>query len=144
MIVHNFLRPEDICLFEELAERSHFEPGRQGTGYEKLNIRGCFPNITERALHLLYPKRQTFIEGECPGHDCYLLCYRDGAYVPLHKDDATYGFRHRRLNAIVRAPESGGVLMIDGEIVDLRSGDAEHSVSPVVGERLVFSVGVLL
>jgi 2OG-Fe(II) oxygenase superfamily len=81
--------------------------------------------------------------------DVYLIRYPDGAHIPEHLDPAQHGRRHRRINAMVAPPISGGELVIAGARFELAVGDAVvfepdrelHCVTPVVGTRLVFSVG---
>ncbi len=86
-------------------------------------------------------------------HDCYLIRYTEGAYIPTHQDDAWPGSEHRRFNAIVVAPAEGGVLFMGDQEVAMGVGDGvyfrpdvvPHSVSMVKsGMRLVWSVGTLV
>lgn len=124
-----------------------FVAGRQGTGYEKLALRGdpAVDALVARSLAVLD------VDAGSPFWDAYLLRYPTGAGVPAHVDvPEVTGVGHHRLNALVRAGDGGGVLSIGGVVVDLAVGDAvvfrpdvdEHAVTPVrAGERLVWSVG---
>ena len=128
--------------------------GRQGTGYEKLDLVSA---LSEGALEAHRP----FVESQVAaarsslgvdsslGWDAYLLRYGAGAFVPEHRDP-TSTLHHLRLNALLQAGSSGtGRLELDGELWDLAEGDAvvfrpdvmAHQVSRVEGERLVLSVG---
>ncbi len=144
-VIKGFLSADDIRLMVSIADaRSHWQDGRQETGYEKLNIKDeidCQPAIV-RALGLVGAMDEFW--------DAYLLRYPNGAYIPTHKDDAGFGReKHMRLNALIEKPEDGGKLTINYRSVDLDVGDAVifmpnaqvHSVSKVFGERLMFSVG---
>jgi len=78
--------------------------------------------------------------------DAFLAHYSHGQGVAPHTD----AHRLRRLNVLLVAPRAGGELTIDGEVAPLGVGDGVifepsrqmHSVSPVDGERLVWSVGL--
>lgn len=132
------------------SSSSSFVPGRQGTGYEKLALRdvaGCDVVVARaRALLGLADDNALF--------DAWLLRYPRGSGVPAHVDAAAADDHvHVRVNAVVVAADAGGVLAIDGAVVDLAAGDAVvfrpdvevHAVSVVdVGERVVFSVGALV
>lgn len=144
-----FLAPAARTALCELAERteSGWEPGRQGTGYEKLPLRGLADR--EAVLPPLLVQARVSLDVELSDWDAYLLRFRQGSYVPPHRDP-TSGGRHLRLNALVRAAAPGtGELRLEGEVFDLAAGDAvrfrsdaiTHQVSRVEGERLVFSVG---
>lgn len=86
--------------------------------------------------------------------DCCLIRYPNGSSIPLHRDflRSEDGTRetHTRLLVLIEKPESGGELFIEGNYVPLDVGDAvifrpceaEHHVTTVVGERLMFGVGV--
>lgn len=107
---------------------AQWQPGRQGTGYHKLRL---------FSSHLL----------KC---DCYLLKYCEGAGIPPHTDPALPGYRHFRINAVLKQAKSGGVLSIvdtlwsRGRVHLFRPDLVEHSVSPVLeGTRLVLSIGWL-
>jgi hypothetical protein len=117
--------------------------GRQETGYTR-------SPVTVPALAPLVARALAAIHGGAlHGHDVWLLQYGDGAFIPPHVDPPlTDGARHGRLNAII-ATGGGGVLVLDGAEVPLAPGDAvvfrpdtqRHAVTPVIGERLVWSVG---
>lgn len=146
-VLPGFLSPAEIA---ELTERSTagtgWKLGRQGTGYDILPLKGLLPDgagsLVARSLALL----GTPFEDHW---DAYLIRYNDGAYIAEHVDAAQHGKRHRRLNAVIATATSGGELRIDGVLIALGLGDAVrffsdrevHSVTPVRGTRLLFSVG---
>ncbi len=145
--IRKFLSPEETEFLRDLSTDLAFEPGRQGTGYEKASV-PTLPSVhdlRERALRYL---------GCLPdeAHDCYILRYQEGSFIPPHKDDAPFGRQHWRLNVLLNEAE-GGDLIINGKTVErLREGDAYafrpdailHEVTPITkGTRLVFSLGVL-
>ena len=141
-VVPGFLSAAEIA---ELCAREHdagWKPGRQATGYDILPLARERTGLVARALvHVGTPFEDYW--------DVYLIRYQDGSHIPPHRDDAQHGRRHRRLNALLRAPRSGGELWIAGTRVELAVGDAvafdpdldEHSVTRVDGDRLLFSVG---
>ena len=106
-----------------------WEPGRQGTGYDKcLILASRFP---------------------IP-FDCYLLRFPEGTEIPPHRDPVTTG-RHYRLNVVVKRAPSGGDFvcadpMLDwGRLKFFRSDQSIHSVTRVVGgTRYVLSIGWVL
>lgn len=138
-----FIVPEDVVKFRNIAAcSSGWHPGRQGTGYDILSLKKMAGAPFDRARQLIGVQHDG-------AWDAYLIRYNDGSFIPPHRDDASFGLRHRRLNVLVTAPISGGELLIGGILVSLAEGDGvmfhpnedEHSVEPVVGERLLFSVG---
>ena len=120
-----------------------WEPGRQGTGYDKHALRDGLPE----ALPALLQRSLDALAVEAVAWDCYLLRYRPGAYVPPHRDP-TDAKPHLRLNAIVQS-SAGAVLSLNGAAIELAAGDAivfrpdvvEHAVSAGEGTRYVWSVG---
>jgi hypothetical protein len=119
--------------------------GRQGTGYDILPIAERDHPLVARALAQLGTPYEQF-------WDVYLIRYLDGSHIPAHTDPGQHGKRHRRLNALITPATAGGALRIDGTVVELAPGDAVmfypdaevHEVAPVVGTRLLFSVGAWL
>lgn len=106
-----------------------WEPGRQGTGYDKLLL---------VANPLLIP------------FDCYLLRFPEGTQIPPHRDPVKSG-RHFRLNIIVkRSPSGGEFVCVDpifatDRVKFFRSDLCVHSVTRVVGgSRYVLSIGWVL
>ncbi|MGN6111019.1 MAG: 2OG-Fe(II) oxygenase [Kofleriaceae bacterium] len=137
-----FLSPSEVAeLRARAAAATAWTPGRQGTGYEILQIDRAQP-VVARALACLGTPFEDF-------WDAYLIRYLDGSHIPPHVDPARPGLRHRRINALLVPASSGGELHIDGSRIELAVGDAvafypdveRHDVSPVVGTRLLFSVG---
>lgn len=144
-IVRGFLSATELAMLRTLGEFKHgWVTGRQATGYQNLPLRPAFSSHTlvQRALAMIGPPYEDY-------WDAYVIRYLDGNFIPDHTDAAQQGRRHRRINAVIALPASGGELAIDDVVVDLAVGDAVvfepdreiHRVSPVVGTRLVFSVG---
>jgi hypothetical protein len=143
----SYLSAHEIAALSALASAGErWKPGRQGTGYDILPLRGALPDgpgtLVARSLALLGTPFDDH-------WDAYLIRYPDGSHIAGHVDDAQYGKRHRRINAMLTAATGGGELRIDGQRIDLAVGDAVrffpdrevHEVSQVVGTRLLFSVG---
>src|SRR6185503_20423726 len=114
---------------EYVAVAFRWQPGRQGTGYDKM-------------LLLTAPWPIAF--------DSYLIRYRDGSEIPPHRDPVAKG-RHYRLNIILKSPRSGGEFVCSSPLfatkrVKLFRPDAcEHSVTRVSGgSRYVLSIGWVL
>jgi predicted 2-oxoglutarate/Fe(II)-dependent dioxygenase YbiX len=137
----------EAAFLRGLAAELGFEPGRQGTGYEKAQVPAevqAIQDLRDVALHHLgVPSSHA--------HDCYILRYEEGSFIPPHKDDAPFGSQHWRLNAIIDAAE-GGILLVNNKPIDLKQSDAYvfrpdallHEVTPITkGTRLIFSVGIL-
>jgi hypothetical protein len=106
-----------------------WQPGRQGTGYDKL-------------LFLANPWVIPF--------DLYLLRFPEGTEIPPHQDPVT-GRRHYRLNIILKRPNSGGEFVCANPIFEtkriklFRPDMSLHSVTKVVGgSRYVLSLGWVL
>lgn len=145
-ILHGFLSPRERMAIAALArsgaKRGAFEPGRQGTGYEKLDVREL--PAAERLI-----RRCVKELGDPLLFDAWLLRYPVGSEIPVHTDPPAPGLHHVRLNALA-ITGSGGVLYIDGAEVPLDGGDAylfrpdlmRHQVTRVEqNERLMWSVG---
>jgi hypothetical protein len=145
-ILKNFLKPTDIEQLLLFADQAVFEPGRQGTGYDKAYVPpGLFFWLRQTTLWALGVSLDI-------AYDCYLVRYNEGCWIPLHKDDAPLAQEHHRLNAMITMPEQGGELIVEGQHIELAVSDAyvfrpdlqEHEVKPVqTGTRLIWSVGVL-
>ena len=144
-VVQSFLSSEEVEALSSLIDSvTDWTPGRQGTGYDKFCLRSkeMAPGIAA-----LVDRSKDALQCEIIDWDCYLLRYPDGSFIGPHIDE-TAGKRHRRLNAVIQAG-GGGVLALQGEAVPLAVKDAvvfrpdiiEHSVTPVQGERYVWSVG---
>lgn len=138
------------------AEGAVWQPGRQSGGYYKCDIgtsRWC--DVIRDAIHMA-----SAATGEPKAWDAYLLYYPCGSFVDWHKDPPpSPGLIHRRLNAIIREPDSGGelllrpddattalmdgtVMLTEGDAVIFSPSDVSHCVRPVCrGSRLVFSFG---
>ncbi|ARV76976.1 hypothetical protein PHABIO_345 [Pseudomonas phage Phabio] len=106
-----------------------WEPGRQGTGYEKLELFNRWKYFGKRKW------------------DLYLLRYRVGAGIPEHRDPLP-GHEHYRLNIYLWNADRGGVpdhafTIIHNRFFTLfRPDQAPHSVSTVTkGTRYVLSFG---
>lgn len=140
--IPGFLTPRERVVLLNVAKRTTWEPGRQGTGYEKLNVLGdvaCMRLVKRAAKELFEPELM----------DAWLLRYPVGSDIPAHTDAAIDGMCHVRLNALVLG-SLGGLLYLDGAEQIFDEGDAlvfrpdlvRHQVTPVErNARLVFSVG---
>jgi hypothetical protein len=148
-VVRGFLGPDDLERLHAMCASASraWDRGRQDTGYAKSGVDPDDPLVAAliaRSLATLYP-------GARHGHDAWLLRYPDGSSIPPHTDPPLRdGARHARLNALIAAPPTGGVLRLDDTVVDLAPGDAvvfypdrvQHQVSTVTGgERWLWSVG---
>ena len=165
VIIKGLMDPRAIAVARQVADwpsySSLWQPGRQQTGYEKLDLRHLIANAgigdrwapTHEGLHLLEVvglKCREALDVRDEKWDLYLLRYRDYSYIPPHRDEAgLFGLRHVRVNALVRQCASGGMLRLGDRPVRLDVGDGlffypdevEHSVDTVVGERLVLTCG---
>jgi len=146
-VVPGFLTASELAeLRARATATAGWTAGRQGTGYDILPLKQILPaapgTLVSRSLGQLGTPFEDY-------WDVYLIRYRDGSHIARHVDDAQHGKRHRRINAVVSAASGGGQLRIDGRRIELAVGDAVrfypdreiHEVTPVVGTRLVFSVG---
>jgi predicted 2-oxoglutarate/Fe(II)-dependent dioxygenase YbiX len=141
-----FLSDDEVRALRALAGGDGWTPGRQGTGYDILPLQAALPatpgSLIARSLALLGTPFERY-------WDVYLIRYRDGSFIAPHVDDAQHGKRHRRINAVLTPADAGGELTIAGQRIALAIGDAVrfypdrevHEVTPVVGTRLLFSVG---
>lgn len=113
-------------MFEKLVAKLPWKRGRQGGDYYTITL---FSSPTHKA-------------------DCYLIYYKDGSCLGIHKDEVP-GFAHYRANLTIKAPSRGGgelfcdrPLWITNRLKIFRS-DAYHNVSCCRGWRLVLSFGWL-
>lgn len=104
--------------------------GRQGSGYFKMAIIESFFPIP---------------------FDLYLLKFPDGSSIPEHTDKVKSGFKHYRLNIILKKSNSGGDFISEKNIIDwprlkfFRPDINKHYVTEVKGgNRIVLSFGFLL
>ena len=146
-IIRQFLEPIQREFLIRLSQDVGriWTPGRQTMGYEHTPIdETCLSSLVQRSLGAITPE-------EIVGHDVYLIRYGDGAFIPPHTDPSIAdGTRHGRLNALLIVPTSGGIfvhgafspqpLNLDDAVV-FRPDVEEHSLTPVVGKRLIWSVG---
>lgn len=107
----------------------NWEPGRQGTGYEKLQLLNLWKPFSRYKL------------------DLYLLRYKVGSGIPNHRDPFPK-HSHYRLNIYLWNAKSGGVpehanTIIHNRFFTLFRPDLyTHSVSTVTsGVRYVLSLG---
>lgn len=105
-----------------------WEYGRQNTGYRK----------------------HTFFSSNFLKMDCHLLLYTNDTGIPPHKDEVVDG-DHYRLNIILVKPKSGGIFYCNKNIWSIkdrihlfRPDKYSHFVTPVVGSRLVLSIGKVI
>ncbi len=141
-LVPGFLSPRDRVVVANLARAGAFEPGRQGTGYEKASLLDSI--MGERLV-----KKCLAALGGPLLYDAWVLRYPVDTEIPEHADPAAEGLCHVRINALALGG-AGGVLYVDGAEVPLDAGDAylfrpdvmRHRVTRVERhERLVLSVG---
>jgi hypothetical protein len=121
--------------------------GIRKTGYKTASAVDC-SELQQLREHCL-----VHLEPNWTHSDCILIHYPNGSWCPKHKDVLLTGGEdniHTRVLIMIQQPESGGELFIEDVLVPLEVGDAvifrpcevEHHVTPVVGERLMFGVGV--
>lgn len=105
-----------------------WEKGRQNTGYYKMLL------FRFKILKLL-------------GFDLYILKSFPGVEVPEHSD-VVEGFRHYRVNLILKKSKIGGEFFANEKILDwprlkIFPSDRPHSVSKIEkGKRIVLSLGI--
>lgn len=104
--------------------------GRQSSGYSKMSL-----------LQSIWPVP----------FDLYLLKFPEGSQILEHVDKVDEGFRHYRLNIILKKSLSGGDFIFEQSIINwsrikfFRPDISKHSVTKVVGgSRYVLSFGFLL
>lgn len=147
-VLFDFITQVEMNDLWEFIYTARYEPGRQGTQYEKapINVRADdrFRHLAGRSLDAL---------GAPPtiGFDSWIIRYPIGSYIPAHKDDAPFGSSHWRLNAMIQR-DKHAKFRIAGREVDLQERDAivfepsahVHEVAEVfTTTRYVFSVGIL-
>lgn len=148
-LIHRFLTPEDITKFLQYIDmlvESDYQPGRLGSGYEKVNIKAWtddfFEMIKERA-------RRTITSKPIKTWDAWLICMPDSSWINPHVDICSG--EHHRLNACIQSSDRGGAFSIEGQQVVIPPGCAivfrpdlmRHEVSMAVGKpRWMLSVGV--
>jgi hypothetical protein len=139
-ILPYFFNSSDINNVLDYYRAARSRAYRTDRGYTAFKVpRGDLSSYVGRCLGEL--------DAETEAWDAFMLHYEDGQGVETHVDERTI----RRLNVLVRAPEAGGVLTIDGADVSLLPGDGiifescrqPHSVSPCQGDRIIFSVGLV-
>ena len=149
-VLPGFLGGRDRVVVATIAhaatKRGTWQAGRQGTGYDKLDVKESptAERLVKRCLQALAAG------GEEPLlWDAWVLRYPVGSEIPAHTDPPLDGMCHVRVNALA-VGSAGGVLYVDGAEVPLDHGDAyvfrpdamKHMVTRVEGnERLVLSVG---
>lgn len=120
------------CAFVAGRLTAKWEPGRQGTGYEKLTL-----------ARTRYPF----------GWDLYLIRFPPGSRIDWHTDPVSYG-SHHRLNIVLKRSPGGGNFMvrgasgearqIAGPFIKFRPDIEEHMVTEIIGSpRYVLSLGWL-
>lgn len=103
-----------------------WEPGRQKSGYEKMQLASSQWPIP---------------------HDLYLLHFPEGSSIPPHTDPVE-SLRHYRLNIVLKKATQGGEFICKDPILAtsrfkfFRPDISEHGVTPVKeGSRLLLSLG---
>ena len=156
-IVKDFLSDLELLELYLYSCNAHYEPGRQGTGYEKSAVPQIVTHTTKSVATVrmaVFQKRALGLLGLSlmDGFDCYFVRYPEGSHIPLHLDDAPLAQEHHRVNVLLHAPEAGGEHFVDGRPVSLSAGDAyvfrpdleQHEVKSVLrGERLIWTLGAL-
>lgn len=152
-----FISEEEKQIVEEWALRNEkfLVPNRSGPA----RARALFSEIREK-LDLLMDFKKRLIEiQELDGkiseavREDFLSIQRNGGQVPIHIDSnpSDETFFTRRYNIFVSLPESGGLPIYDGEILDLKercllkvdSGLIPHGTTKIEGEkpRILLSYG---
>lgn len=92
----------------------------------------------------------TLINNKFFKFDCHILKYPEGSRIPPHVDPAKEGYRHFRLNIVLKEPKLGGTFACGkpifrwGRISLFRPDQETHSVTKVlIGSRYVLSFGWL-
>lgn len=107
-----------------------WEPGRQNSGYFKKKI----------------------FESKLLKFDCYLLKYPKGSIIYAHKDPAPDGFKHHRLNIVLRNTNLGGYFYQGDKgfqpkskrLFYFRPDIEKHGLTKIEGStRYVLSIGWL-
>lgn len=138
-VLRSFLSPLELDVYRELARHS----------IERYTTRRGTYRMAELAI---VPFCESWLDGAEP-YSPYLIYYGTGAGKEEHCDP---GFRagqvHERLVCLIQECLTGGELIIDGQTIDLKAGDAvtfradttPHAVSKVMlGERIVLTIGKL-
>lgn len=127
--LHLVFTPNELDKLRALAAKiSEWEPGRQGSGYFKLDLKPYarfalydadrwLQPIVERMASILLGSKRSFEPVRdtrfWENLDAWLLFYPNGSWVAWHKDLAPEGKIHRRMNVVVTAPRAGGVLKLE-------------------------------
>lgn len=147
-LIRQFLEPIQREYLLRLAYDDYriWTAGSHGTGYVHTPVVDDYAlaPLIQRSLACITPE-------EILVKDVYLIRYDNGASIPLHKDPPLAdGMRHGRLNALLSAPVEGGVfmhgafspqLMLVRDAVVFQPDVEEHGLTPLRGERLIWSVG---
>lgn len=110
-----------------------WEQGRQNTGYYKMLLAYC--------------KFPAWIRKYVLGFDLYLLWYPEGTEIPEHVDEVK-GYRHYRVNVVLKRCKSGGEFQTNHAIIDwswlkIFPSDQPHSVTKILkGTRCLLSFGI--
>jgi hypothetical protein len=105
-----------------------WEKGRQVGSYSKLAL---IPYWLSRLIH----------------SDAYLLYFPDGCSVIKHKDPVAEGYKHYRMNLVIKRPTKGGRMYCLGSVkrfgpLEIFRPDLyEHGLEPITGSMLMLSFG---
>lgn len=143
-IICNFLSYEEVDEIKRLATEVEDVGWRlkdKRRAYQFVPVVAPPAHLVARALDVL-PKWDKEVRAFI---DSFFIHYKDGDYTKPHKDQRS-GYR---LNVLIVEPVSGD-LWINGKVVKMFTGDAvvfspdseEHAVTPIKGERLIWSVGL--
>lgn len=83
--------------------------------------------------------------------DCYIFYYPTNSCIPKHKDPS-FGYKHYRLNFVVKAPKKGGefnckriIFNFKNRIYIFRADKNYHSANTILeGSRILLSFGIRL
>lgn len=148
IIIPNFINTKEISHLLDFASKEMYSNGRQGTGY----LRADALKINKDIINKCTNKIQDYSNKTVESYDAYFLKYSDGAYIPLHKDNALFGQEHHRINVILKQPVDEGFLFVNNKKYLLNSGDAyyfrpdeeEHEVTSTINDRIILTIGAMI
>lgn len=79
--------------------------------------------------------------------DAYILRFPDGCSVIKHKDPVAEGYRHYRMNLVIKRPDRGGRMYCLGPVKRIGPFDIfrpdlyEHGLQPIEGSMYMLSFG---
>lgn len=102
----------------------------------------------DKFSHLGY---KIFTLAFCKRFDLYLFHYKEGSYIPKHKDPS-FGMKHYRINVVLKKPDKGGqficknkLSLFNGRIICFRADTEYHKITKIEkGNRWLLSLGIRL